>query len=74
MSTDLNAKFEKMTDLEFIGGMLKRTAGFNPVNVSLYAKSLQSDGKIEQAQLFAMLDSLTPEEMKAYGEYRKRYL
>lgn len=71
----MNEKFEEILDLEFeVKGALAtvtcQTAGVPPYVMSGYRRAL----KKAKADLYAAIDALTEDEMRAYGEYRLEHL
>lgn len=59
-------KFEEIRHMELSVQRSKNVLGFS-ADRAQSAKGIKAD----QAKLFAALDALTPDELKAYGEYRK---
>lgn len=69
MADSLTAKFEQILDVEQLVQGEKASVAFG-IDMNTRARA-QKNLKTAQTRLYALIDELTLEELKAYGEYRK---
>ncbi|RPE39788.1 hypothetical protein EDD90_2806 [Streptomyces sp. Ag109_O5-1] len=71
-TTDNTAAFDRLIDLEFDAKGARASVELCPGNLPLHLKDARYRAyKAAQAALYAALDSLTPDQIREFGEYRK---
>lgn len=73
MTTTQNdtALFDRILNLEDAVRLTAACAAFAPIGTSTYRSTQQAAGTTsDRARLFALVDSMTPEQARAFGAYR----